>query len=532
MSAIIPCLFGTTKGFEMLELAHLNFKVKDLLVAITHTEVELGLEDSCVKILRIKSENRVHTWIGLYRKAYEMGFSREGGYYGAGVWLSDATVNARPIIDALEDLCQQIRRLALQDRKFQRTLAEIEPQLVASPALNALLKGTPAPVRGGISSDAKTCAFITQPQAVQDIINWAQTDAMAHNFQSIIIAPASAFPKAGASGSITQYSDLPAVERALERDYTARVAKLDALARDWQRKAQSLEAEASARNAELQALKQKNSQLASETSRARLLVKPDSRGHVVDEDESDLPLKVFAVATVLLCLALGWFWFDEWKDARSAASLASDEIAKLKADLQNTGNLLNDALNKNAQLEQKVNRAMAELDNARSNSSPASNKPGSSGNEGASNSKNGELLEKLNGTGNSPPQAAAPDRVCNMHGCSSPPAQIGTRDQAEISEKFKNAETAPLQPKAPIELTNSEKKIVAPILKEIQRNSPEVGSKFVSNKIKGNESEITRILSWLEAQTLIGKALENDEVKWIVTPAGEDYLNQKLKKLN
>ncbi len=526
MSAIIPCLFGTTKGFEMLELAHLNFKVKDLLVAITHAEVELGLEDSCVKILRIKSENRVHTWVGLYRKAYEIGFSREGGYYGAGVWLSDATVNARPIMDALEDLCQQIRRLALQDRKFQRTLAEIEPQLVASPALNALLKGTPAPVRGGISADAKTCAFITQPQAVRDIINWAQTDAMAHNFQSIIVAPASAFPKAGASGSITQYSDLPAVERALERDYTARVAKLDALARDWQRKAQSLEAEASARNAELQALKQKNSQLSAEASRARLLVKPDSRGHVVDEDESDLLLKIFAVAAVLLCLALGWFWFGEWK----AASLASDKIAELEANLMNTRDLLNDAWNRNAQLEQKFNRAMAELDNARSNSSPASNRPGASGNEGASNSKDGELPEKLNGTGNSPPQAAAPARNCNSFGCSSPPAQIGTGDQAAIIYKFKDAETAPLQPKSPIELTKNEKKIVVPILKEIQRVSPEVESKLVNNKIKGNESEIARILSWLEVQTFIKKVQKNNEIKWIVTPAGEDYL--KLKKLN
>ena len=122
MSGIVPCIFGTTKGFEFVELAPLPFKMKDLLVAITHGEVELSPADTCIKLLRIKSDGEVRTWIGLYRKAYEMGFSREGGYYGAGVWLSDTTVNSRYVLEALEDLMQQISRLALEGGKFQRTL--------------------------------------------------------------------------------------------------------------------------------------------------------------------------------------------------------------------------------------------------------------------------------------------------------------------------------------------------------------------------------------------------------------------------
>lgn len=516
MSAIIPCLFGTTRGFEMLELVHLNFKVKDLLVAITHAEVELGLDDPCVKILRIKEENRTHTWVGLYRKAYEMGFSREGGYYGAGVWLSDATVNARQIMDALEDLCQQIRRLALQDRKFQRTLADIEPQLVASPALNALLKGTPTPVRGGISADAKTCAFITQTQAVQDIINWAQTDAMAHNFQSIIVAPASAFPKAGASASITQYADLAAVERALERDYTARVAKSDALARDWQRKAQSLEAEASARNSELQVLKQKNSQLAAEASRARLLVKPDRRGHSVDEDKPSLPWKILAASTVLLSLALAWFSFDEWSDARTAASVASQKIGKLEADLQGTQDQLKDAKNRNSQLDQKLKWAMDELEFARSNSGTASNKPDASGNEGASS------VEDLE------PQVAKPRLICTprclpLTGGNGP----SPSEQAQMKNLSEQAGNAPPEPSEEVSLTKNEEKFFMRILKEIQSKPLEVGSSLVNNQIKASPKELTRIISWLAQNEYIKKTEANGVTVWTITVTGDAQLKKR-----
>lgn len=364
MSAIIPCLFGTTKGFEMLELAPLPFKVKDLLVAITQGEVELALEDSCVKILRIKTDNKVHTWIGLYRKAYEMGFSREGGYYGAGVWLSDTTVNARQIMDALEDLCQQIRRLALEDRKFQRTLSDIEPRLEASPAVNALLKGVPPLSKGGISADAKKCAFIAQPQAAHDIINWAQTDALAHDFQSVIIAPASAFPKAGASASITRYADIPALEQALERDHTARLAKLDALAKDWQRNAQSLEAEARARNFELQTLKLKNSQLESEATRARLLVKQDGRGRALNDDDSFLStdvakllLTVLAIVSILGNLALLWFWYT----AHTQNGDYVDQIAELQFKYNDAGNNLRNAYDELAETKMRLERTSNQL---------------------------------------------------------------------------------------------------------------------------------------------------------------------------
>ena len=320
MSAIIPCIFGTTKGFEFVELAPLPFKMKDLLVAITHGEVELSLEDTCVKMLRVKAGSDVHTWIGLYRKAYEMGYSREGGYYGAGVWLSDTTVNAQHVLSALDDLSQPIRRLALEDRKFQRPLATIKQQFLdlQSPALSTLLTNKTPYLRGGINADARTCAFIAQPQATREIVSWAQTDALAHNFQSVIIAPATAFPRAGASGNITQYADLAALERTLERDYTARLAKSDAMNKDLQRRNQTLEAEVSQRKAEVQSLTQRNSQLENAAALLKRQTKRDVKG--LEDDEGAIldghnavaliVTGAMAVVSILANFVLGWLYFD------------------------------------------------------------------------------------------------------------------------------------------------------------------------------------------------------------------------------
>lgn len=338
MSAIIPCIFGTTKGFEIIELAPLPFKMKDLLVAITHGEVELSLEDSCIKLLRIKAGNDVYTWIGLYRKAYEMGFSREGGYYGAGVWLSDTTVNARHVLDALEDMSQQIRRLALEDRKFQKPLADIVQKLVPSQAVSALLSSKAPYVKGGINAEARNCAFIAQPQAARDIVTWAQNDALAHNFQSVIIAPASAFPKAGASGNITQYADVASLERALERDYVARLAKLDAQNKDLQRRAQSLEAESGQRSSEIQALKQRNSQLETEVTRSRLLVRPDGKTHAADDDsflsrDNAIPLVLcagLAILSIMGNFALGVLYSRALDQASYDSGQKEDIATKLE----------------------------------------------------------------------------------------------------------------------------------------------------------------------------------------------------------
>jgi hypothetical protein len=370
MSSIVPCLFGTTKGFEIFELGELKFKAEDLLVAITHSEVELALDDTCVKVLRIKSDNKVHTWVGIYRKAYEIGFSREGGYYGAGVWLSDTTVNARQIIEGLEDLCQQIRRLALQDRKFKRTLSDIVPQLVASPAVNALVRSVPVSLRGGISTDAKKCAFIAQPQAVLDIINWAQIDAQAHNFNSVIVAPASAFPRAGASASVTQYSDLAAVERALERDYTAYIAKLEALVKDWRSKAQSLQTEVSVRNSELQTLKLKNSHLEANASRVRLPVNLDSRGRTLGDDESwFLRDAAKVLLTVLIPVAIASFlgnmalWYF-WKDASDTRNRYKDNISSYQSHIDDLKKQLSETQSELAQAQKELNGNKSDLTTA------------------------------------------------------------------------------------------------------------------------------------------------------------------------
>lgn len=315
MNRIFPCIFGTTKGFEIVQLQPLPVKMQDLLVAISHSEVELSLQDTCIKMFRIRIGSEIYTWIGLYRKAYEMDFSREGGYYGAGIWLSDTTANARQVIDVLEDLAQQIRRLALASGKFQRPLSSIVQQLVPSQAFSALVGSSVRYINGGISADAKKCAFISQPDPLRDIVDWAQNGELATYFQSIIIAPASAFPKAGAAGNITQYANVATLERALEQNFVVQLTKLDAQNKDLQRRALSLEADAEQRSSEIQVLTQRNKQLETEVNRLRLPVRRDTKSSKTDYSSL---LRTITVTLIIICSAsvsivvmlLGWLHIE------------------------------------------------------------------------------------------------------------------------------------------------------------------------------------------------------------------------------
>ncbi len=412
MSAIIPCIFGTTKGFEIVEMAPLPFKMKDMLVAITQGEVELSLEDTCIKMLRIKVGSEVYTWIGLYRKAYEMGFSREGGYYGAGVWLSDTTVNARQVLEVLEDLAQQIRRLAMEDRKFQRPLSSIEQQLVPSQALSALLRNNAPYASGGISANAKNCAFISQPQSTREILDWAQSDALAHNFQSVIIAPASTFPKAGASGSIKQYADVTTLERALERDYTARLSKLDAQNKDLHARNKSLESEAQVRSSEIQVLRQKYSQLELAASRSKLLSKPDARYSASDDDsflsrDNAIPLICWAALAILSVFGnviVGLLYAGaeaQVATVRQERNNASSERDTMKTQLSAKETELELAYGQLALAKEQLKSLRAqEEEDAGAGQAPdnSATESGSSSNQGVSNSsvgQNGDPNAKL-----------------------------------------------------------------------------------------------------------------------------------------
>jgi hypothetical protein len=527
VSVIVPCIFGTTRGFEIIEMADLPVKMQDLIVAVTHGEVELSLEDTCIKILRIKISSEIYTWIGLYRKAYELGFSREGGYYGAGFWLSDTTVNASQILDVLEDLAQQIRRLALEDRKFQRPLSSIVQQLVPSQTFRTLVSSNSPYVKSGISAEAKNCAFICQPQSAHSIVDWAQNDALAHNFQSVIIAPASAFPKSGASSNITQYADVATLELALDRDYTARLAKSDAEKNDLKRRVQSLEAESAHRNSEIQALRQKKSQLETEVNRSRLLVKRDGKTHVTDDDSSvseDLfrtLLAVLAVLSVLGNLALGWFLYI----ARGEALWFESQLVEVRKELAAKDLQLTDVniqLNQYKTLVDQYLIAQAKREKSKVEDTSSGQAPDSSTAATDSNSKGESSNPPDEANGDSTSEATTAGSRCSWHGCYSdqPPDQPSSEEQNMLGEMSGEA----TQVSKDIILNKDETKILRAVREFRPQDSADLIGKVKVTKPIG--ATIQNALLKFKKAGLIEYEddVEANETRWRTTETGDDYL--------
>jgi len=224
---ITPCIFGTSNGFEIQTLTRVPLNVEDLAFAITRSEVELHNRDECVKVFRLRAKSEIFTWIGLYRKAFEIGFSREGGYYGAGLWLAGITVNARLVLDVLKDLADQVNALAITEGQFQRPLSGIIDHMQIPPGLVPLKESSARYLRGGLRPDAVPGAYISQPGSLREIVDWAQNDLPAENFRAMIVAPAANFPRS-ASSRLERYADLNEVLRKLESDLSLRIARLQA----------------------------------------------------------------------------------------------------------------------------------------------------------------------------------------------------------------------------------------------------------------------------------------------------------------
>lgn len=159
---ITPCIFGTTSGFEIHTLTRLPLGVEDLDFAIKSSEVELSAGDLCVKTFRLWVNSELFTWIGLYRKAYEIGFRREGGFYGAGLWLSNITVDSHLVMDVLIDLSDQVHALAIKGEDFHRQLSDIVDSIQVPQSLFPLKESSERYRSGGILPDTAQRAYICQ----------------------------------------------------------------------------------------------------------------------------------------------------------------------------------------------------------------------------------------------------------------------------------------------------------------------------------------------------------------------------------
>jgi hypothetical protein len=332
---ITPCIFGTTSGFEIHTLTRLPLGLEDLAFAIKRNEVELSEQNFCVKTFRLRVNSEVFTWIGLYRKAFEIGFSREGGYYGAGVWLAEITVDARLAMDVLRDLADQVNALAIEGGRFQRPLSDIVSNIQIPQSLIPLKESTERYQAGGMLPDAAQGAYVCQHESLWQIAEFGQNNVLAERFSSIIAAPAASFPK-NPSARLERYSDLTEVVHELASDLSKKIAALDSSKISLEKHAAALGRELSTAHGEIKKIARAKDQQAEEFAKeeeewARLYRKLGGPELSVDDDHPPVWLKyvLYVVAAIVIGAVFAWGGitiFHASSEAKDAAARSQQAV--------------------------------------------------------------------------------------------------------------------------------------------------------------------------------------------------------------
>jgi hypothetical protein len=326
---ITPCIFGTTSGFEIHTLTRLPLGLEDLAFAIKRDDVELSDRHFCVKTFRLRVNSEVFTWIGLYRKAFEIGFSREGGYYGAGVWLAEITVDSRLAMDVLRDLADQVNALAIEGGRFQRPLSDIVGNIQIPQSLIPLKESTERYQAGGMLPDAAQGAYVCQHESLWQIAEFGQNNVLAERFRSIIAAPAASFPK-NPSARLERYSDLTEVVHELASDLSKKIAALDSSKTSLEKHAAALERELSTAHGEIKKIARAKDQQAEafakeEEEWSRLYRKLGGPELAVDDGQPPLWLRyvLYVVAAIMIGALLAWGGITIFRDSNEAKVAAA-----------------------------------------------------------------------------------------------------------------------------------------------------------------------------------------------------------------
>jgi hypothetical protein len=350
---ITPCIFGTTSGFEIHTLTRLPLSLEDLAFAIKRNEVELSDRHFCVKTFRLRVNSEVFTWIGLYRKAFEIGFSREGGYYGAGVWLAEITVDSRLAMDVLRDLADQVNALAIEGGRFQRPLSDIVSNIQIPQSLIPLKESTERYQAGGMLPDAAQGAYVCQHESLWQIAEFGQNNVLAERFSSIIAAPAASFPK-NPSARLERYSDLTEVVHELASDLSKRIAALDSANITLEKHAVALERELIASQGETielaRAADRRVEELAKEAQKWERRYRKLAGAELAVDDENP-PLWLRYVLYVVAAILIGALLFGGVKLVLHYSGQAGDVAAESEvlmrclADLDLAKQTMQDASN-------------------------------------------------------------------------------------------------------------------------------------------------------------------------------------------
>jgi hypothetical protein len=221
---IILTLFGTTVGLKVLHLplapAPATVKLEDAWIAITGSQLTVRSNKDVFVVLRKMVGPHLATWIGLYRPAREIGYDRSGGFYGAGAWLIDSTVDANLLTTVIINLADQIQSVTMDGDRFTQCILEARASFV-QPTQTAALVATLSRVSAGCAP-AGGNAFVIGGAFPLEVIEWAQRGMSASAFSKVIVGAPEHAPAGGVGSSTQLFPSLPlAIEGAYIRDVTA-----------------------------------------------------------------------------------------------------------------------------------------------------------------------------------------------------------------------------------------------------------------------------------------------------------------------
>jgi len=185
-------LFGTTEGFEFRSFGgKLPFDVSESWMKLS-SDLDLESAGEVVFVNKRQMSARLVTWVGLYRPIFEVGYKRRGGFYGAGVWLVDVTVDMNILHKFLRDIADRIKSHATVNGQFVSKLSNIEQLSLNRDEATSLASTMQACTSGGLSEDQISKLMLRGWKDTPACLQWLNEDPAAAYFSAAYFVGANA----------------------------------------------------------------------------------------------------------------------------------------------------------------------------------------------------------------------------------------------------------------------------------------------------------------------------------------------------
>lgn len=216
---IIPTLFGTTAGLEVIQIPISSngqtIQLDNVWIEISQSIATLRPNKEILVIQRKLVGTNIATWIGLYRPALEIGFDRPGSFYGAGVWVINNIIKEKPLTEILISIANQIQSLTMNNGQFIKRIAEIRAEIKIPIQLESFIENR-SKINAGCSPSGNI-AFITENLNPLDVLEWAQRAQSASYFSKVIIGSNDQTPSTS-----TTIQVFPSLASAINFSFTQR----------------------------------------------------------------------------------------------------------------------------------------------------------------------------------------------------------------------------------------------------------------------------------------------------------------------